>query len=128
MHTRFTQPVYQHMNKRHTLNMFWITILLVSYVGIGYAQNAINVHTCNFNSSTMALRYNVEEEKEYSPDRLLSGVKILEIVGKFKNVYLHELMPDLGTVTLIDSCSAENVIAPRSVEIVCGTPKDQVRF
>ena len=109
--------------------MFRITILLVSYVGIGYAQNAINIRTCEYDRSTMALRCNVEEGNEYSPDRLLSGIRILELVGKFKNVYLHnEFMPDLKIIHLFGSCSAKNVIALRRLEIMCQAEEGQVRF
>ena len=53
---------------------------------------------------SLALRCNVEEGIEYSPDRLLSGVNILEIVGKFKRVSAKQLMPDLDTIKDTYSC------------------------
>ena len=73
------------------------------------------------------LRCSVDVGMEYSPDRSLTGVKILEIVGKFKRVSINYMyMPDLVTINLIGSCSAEKVKAPEGVDILCQTSEGQV--
>ena len=110
--------------------MFRMLVNMLTCFGIAYAINAINVHVCNFDFTTRALRCNFEQGNDYAPDRLLSGIYTLEISGKFKSASVNnELMPDLNQIKMfsgdlektkwVEGCLVENLEAPENVKVLC---------